>query len=303
MSIPIIFEDSAFLIIDKPSGIVVNRSENAPDGTVQDWIEERTINNLSSRGMHQKVRPVAIPQELPQHHGIASSDVHRTRNDNDSDFIKRSGIVHRIDKETSGLLVIAKTPEAFENLQKQFLDRTVTKKYQALVHGKVVPDESIIKAPVGRLPWNRRKFGVLAEGREAETGYKVIKYYSCLHCHSRPVVIPAKAGIYGVNSSGNPDPPVKPEDDKKIFSYLSVFPHTGRTHQIRIHLQYLGFPIVSDPLYLPKNVYEEDIKWCPRLFLHAAYLKLQHPETGEWKAFESNLPHDLEISLETHLHT
>jgi len=272
MDIPIIFQDDSFLIIDKPSGIVVNRSENAPEGTVQDWIESRIKNYACP--------PSAITE------GNCRREL-RIEKEEDSDFIKRAGIVHRIDKETSGLLIIAKTPEAFENLQKQFLERTVTKKYITLVHGKVVPKVCTIKAPVGRLPWNRRKFGVLAEGREAETSYKVIKYYSCLPCHSR--------------ESGNPDPPVKPEDDKKIFSYLSVFPHTGRTHQIRIHLQHLGFPIVSDPLYLPKNIYEEDIKWCPHLFLHAAYLKLQHPKSGEWKEFESNLPHDLEKSLKTHL--
>ena len=230
MDIPIIFEDNSFLIIDKPSGIVVNRSENAPAGTIQDWVEkELRTKNLELRT-------------------------------NNEDFIKRLGIVHRIDKETSGLLVIAKNSEAFENLQKQFLSREVTKKYLALVHGKIVPVESSIKAPVGRLPWNRRKFGVLPEGREAETAYKVIEHYS---------------------------------RNREVYSYLEVIPHTGRTHQIRIHLKYLGFPLVSDPLYTPQNVCREDRKWCPRLFLHAAYLRLKHPKTEEWMEFKSNLSEEL----------
>lgn len=175
MDIPIIFQDDSFLIIDKPSGIVVNRSENAPEGTVQDWIESRIKN-----------------KEL----GIKNNEI--------SDFIKRSGIVHRIDKETSGLLIITKTPEAFENLQKQFLERTVTKKYITLVHGKVVPKVCTIKAPVGRLPWNRRKFGVLAEGREAETGYKVLNYYSYNNkVYSLLEVFPIPAGLTKSGSTSN----------------------------------------------------------------------------------------------------
>jgi len=269
MDIPIIFQDDSFLIIDKPSGIVVNRSENAPEGTVQDWIESRIKNYACP--------PSAIAE------GNCRREL-RIEKEEDSDFIKRSGIVHRIDKETSGLLIIAKTSEAFENLQKQFLDRTVTKKYLTLVHGKVVPQVCTIKAPVGRLPWNRRKFGVLAQGRNAETSYKVLKYYYPLGLKDTSKV--AEGLLRGGGSK----------------TLLEVSPHTGRTHQIRIHFQHLGFPIVSDPLYLPKNIYEEDVRWCSRLFLHAAYLRLKHPQSGEWKEFESNLPHDLEKSLKTHLH-
>ena len=156
--------------------------------------------------------------------------------------------------------MIAKTKEAFYNLQKQFKERRVAKKYQALVHGKVEMGEGEIKAPVGRLPWRRNRFGVLPGGREAATEYKVLENYE------------TKEGKY---------------------SLLELSPKTGRTHQIRIHLKYLGHPIVGDTFYAGRKTARRDRVWCPRLFLHASEISFLHPKTGKRVSFESQLPADL----------
>lgn len=236
MHIPIIFEDEYLLVTDKPAGVVVNRADTVAAETLQDWAEEKLqITNYK----------LQIGEK--------------------NDFINRAGIVHRLDKETSGLIIIAKTPEAFSSLQLQFKERKVTKKYIALVHGKVVAPQGEIKASVGRLPWNRERFGVLAGGREAVTSYKLLK--SLKSSHGEPL------------------------------SLLEVTPHTGRTHQIRIHLKYLGHPIVSDRFYAGRKTGREDIKFCPRLFLHAAYIKFMHPKTLKVLEFETDLSADLQKVL------
>lgn len=219
MSIPIIFEDESLLIVDKPSGVVVNRAETQKGETLEDWAAKRGIS------------------------------------------VERSGIVHRLDKDTSGLLVIAKTPGVLANLQSQFKSREVIKKYLALVHGTVSPAQGTIKAPIERNPFNRMRFGVFPGGREAETAYKTYKTY-------------------------------------KTYTFLELSPHTGRTHQIRVHLKYINHPIVSDPIYGGRKNYQADIKFCPRLFLHATYLKIKHPVTGEAMEFNSPLPSPLQAVLD-----
>jgi len=220
-----IFEDGDFLVINKPSSWITNSAATTKDQpVVQDWLAKNFKFETSSSKLY------------------------------------RSGIVHRLDKETSGLLLIAKTKEAFHNLQKQFKERRVAKKYRALVHGKVEMGEGEIKAPVGRLPWRRNRFGVLPGGREAATEYKVLENYE------------TKEGKY---------------------SLLELFPKTGRTHQIRIHLKYLGHPIVGDTFYAGRKTARRDRVWCPRLFLHASEISFLHPKTGERVSFESQLPADL----------
>ncbi|MBU0569349.1 RluA family pseudouridine synthase, partial [Patescibacteria group bacterium] len=177
----IIFQDDYLLILDKPSGWIVNEATTTKDTPViQTWLK-------------------------------TNFDYEIAKN---SEF--RSGFVHRIDKETSGILVVAKTKQAFRNLQEQFKQRTAAKTYTALTHGKIEIEEGVINVPVGRLPWNRERFGVLPGGRSAETFYKVIAGYM-LHT--------------------------------TCYSLLELFPKTGRTHQIRIHLKYLGHSIVSDDFY------------------------------------------------------
>src|SRR5215469_8770459 len=146
----IIFEDKDYLVINKPPGVTVNRSETTKtEETVQDWAEKRI--------------------------GITYKDADRKYGDADwnpeDDFYKRGGIVHRLDKETSGVLLIAKTPFAFVQLQKQFRERIVKKTYVALAHGLIEPPTGEIHVPVGRLPWNRNRFGVLPGGRESKTSY------------------------------------------------------------------------------------------------------------------------------------
>lgn len=228
----IVFEDKQILILNKPAGMVVNWAETTTGAeTVQEWVEKRLgIKN----------------HEL----GIGG----------------RAGIVHRLDKETSGILVVAKTQEAFENLQRQFKKRQVEKKYLALVHGRVksLNAEGEIKAPVARLAWRRERFGVFPGGREAETKYKVGKYY--------------KLGA-------------------KDYTLLVLTPTTGRTHQIRVHLKYLGHPVVADNFYAGRKTSREDRKWCPRLFLHASQIAFSHPKTGKRVSFSLRLPTDLRNAL------
>lgn len=223
----IVYQDSEIMVLDKPSGWVTNDSTTTSNqNTIQTWVRTN----------------------------------HKSLITNHLEF--RDGIVHRLDKETSGLLIVAKTIESFTKLQKQFKDRVVEKEYLALAHGKIeVSGLGKIDAPVGRLPWRRDRFGVLLGGREATTFYKVLK------------VINFKS---------------------KDYSLLQLKPKSGRTHQIRIHLKHINHPIVSDEFYAGRKTARDDRKWCPRLFLHASKIEFAHPKTGEKMLFESPLPNELE---------
>jgi len=220
----ILHEDHEILLLDKPPGwVVTSAATTASTKTVQDWLRESFKYPLSE------------------------------------DIGARSGLVHRLDKETSGVLVVAKTREAFLDLQAQFKKRITEKVYIALVHG-VIDENGEVNAPVGRLPWNRKRFGVLAGGREAYTRYEIFQ-----------------------NFNG--------------YTLLSVSPRTGRTHQIRVHMRHIGHAIVSDELYAGRKTARADRQWCPRLFLHAKSLSLLHPHTGERVEFSSPLPADLKLAL------
>ncbi|MEK7160091.1 MAG: RluA family pseudouridine synthase [Patescibacteria group bacterium] len=230
--IKIIYKDNDILVLDKPSGITVNNADTTKGQfTIQDYLQERFI----------FLNP--------------TNDEH--------DFYKRAGIVHRIDKETSGILVVARNKESFENLQSQFKERKVNKTYIALVHGHVDSKEGEISVPVGRLPWNRKRFGVLVGGKEAETHYKVLKKY------------------------------------QKPFTLLELTPKTGRTHQIRVHLKYFNHPIFGDYLYAGRKTSRQDRKVLERFFLHAQKIIFYHPKTGKKIEFESPLPLELKKMLET----
>src|SRR5258706_2211078 len=172
----------------------------------------------------------------------------------------RNGLVHRLDKATSGVILFAKSENVFFALQKQFADRTIQKVYIALVHGLMTDDEGTIDAPVGRLPWKRTKFGVFPEGRPAVTKFKVIKKFN-------------------------------------EYSLLELYPKTGRTHQLRVHLKHLGHPIVSDPLYAGRKTLRADIKTWPRLWLHAKSIEFMHPITEKKMKLEAPLPSDLKLPL------
>ena len=234
--IKVIYEDSDILVLDKPAGITVNRSDTTRgEETVQDWIEKNI-----------KLKPPNL------------------KGNEKTDFYKRSGIVHRIDKETSGILLVAKNIESFEGLQSQFKERLIEKTYLALVHGKVIPEVGEISVPVGRLPWNRKKFGVLAGGREAVTKYKVLSI------------------LYLV--SGKKEEPM---------SLLELYPKTGRTHQIRVHLKYFNHPIFADFLYAGRKTARDDRKVLNRVFLHAHKISFTHPVTNKQISLESPLPEEL----------
>lgn len=238
----IIFEDSEILVLNKPSGFTVNTSETTiHQQTIQDWVEKKLhVQRVGFLG------------------------------DKESDFYKRAGIVHRLDKETSGILLVAKTSQSFENLQTQFKERVVEKAYLALAHGNVIPSEGLISVPVGRLEYNRKRFGVVAGGRESLTTYKVLT----------------------VAYLGK-------KNKKEQLSLLELYPKTGRTHQIRVHLKYLNYPIFSDTLYGGRKTAREDRKLLSRFFLHAAKISFLHPSTNEKMHFESPLPTDLKSFFDT----
>ena len=235
----IIFEDEELLVLDKPAGWIVNRSDTTKGAkTVQEWVEDYL--------------------EVSKGDTFPAFDV----------FNARAGIVHRLDKETSGILLVAKTPDAFVNLQSQFKERKVQKTYIALAHGKIEPTEGEINVAVGRLPWNRKRFGVLSGGREAITQYKSLR---------------------SLQSTINNEP----------LTLVELYPKSGRTHQIRVHLQYIKRPIFSDPLYAGRKTSRDDRKLLNRVFLHAAKISFLHPRSGETLRFESPLPEDLNSFLKT----
>lgn len=230
-SFHIVYQDTDILVVDKPAGVIVNRADTTKKVvTLQDWVD--------------------------QHFHHSSS--------NASEFESRSGIVHRLDKDTSGLIIIALNENVFTALQRQFKERTVHKTYTALTHGHVMPAEGEIHVPVGRLAWDRKKFGVVASGRESMTEYKVVAYKSA-------------------------------QEGKSVRQYTLVlcFPHTGRTHQIRVHMRYLGFPIVGDLLYAGRKNIQHDKKIITRHFLHASQICFTHPITQQELVLDSELPQEL----------
>lgn len=222
----IIYEDDDLLIINKPSGLVVNKADTTRELTLQDYLLD-----------YLKIKDLGIGD--------------------------RAGIVHRLDKDTSGVLLIAKTETAFISLQSQFKDRSIQKEYTALVHD-ITPEKGVINAPIERNPFNRQRFGVFPGGREAETHYVTQNYYN---------------------------------KNKFSYSLLRVSPKTGRTHQIRVHLKYIHHPIVSDSLYGGRKNLRHDLIFCPRLFLHASYISFTHPTSREHLKFETQLSNELQLVL------
>lgn len=244
MNIAILYEDDNLAVVDKPAGVVVNRAETTKnDITVQDWAEEKFAIKQPDSGVETKK------------FGDEGWDPRM-------DFYSRGGVVHRLDKETSGALILAKTPDAFVHLQKQFHDRTVKKVYQALAHGIINPAKGEINVPVGRLPWNRNRFGILPGGRESKTLYEVLDVYEY-----------TKA--------------------KEKLSYVELYPQSGRTHQIRVHLKYINHPIFADFLYAGRKTSRKDRQLLERVFLHAAAITFLHPMSNETLSIQSPLPEEL----------
>ena len=246
MIIEILYEDGDLMVIGKPAGVVINRAETVKSETIQDWAEHKL--NLQ----------IAQPNESEQI------------------FFSRAGIVHRLDKETSGALIIAKSVTAFENLQSQFKSRSIQKTYIALTHEKIIVPEGEINVPLSRSSFNRQKFGVSADGKASVTSYKVLEYYT----HSRNM-----KHIPGMGSG------------EEHYTLIEAYPKTGRTHQIRVHFKHYGHPLVSDSKYTGRKRYKKDLLWCQRLFLHAARIQFTQPTTNKLILVEQSLPVDLQQVL------
>lgn len=202
--------------------------------------------------------------------------------------LDRGGIVHRLDKDTSGVLVVAKTQAALENLQAQFKERVTKKQYVALVHGEMSGEQTVSGA-IARNPGDREKFIVidLDSSREAETKFLPNK-----------LLVMSEESMGEIFSGFNKIQMRKIHNGKyQDFTLVDCFPLTGRTHQIRVHLKHIGFPIVSDEKYGGRKTVRLDRRWCSRQFLHAKKLTLNHPETGKEMTFESPLPDDLKQAL------
>lgn len=218
----IVYEDDQIIVVNKPKGMVTHPAPGHYTGTL--------VNALLAHCDHLATTGAPL----------------------------RPGIVHRLDKDTSGLIVVAKSDQAYYSLIKQFKNRRVEKTYVALVHGVMKKDDGIIEAPIGRHPVNRKKMAVFttsnlkpqtSKGKEAITLYKVLKRY-------------------------------------KDYTLIEVKIKTGRTHQIRVHLSHLGYPLVGDPIYGKR----ENKLGIEGQFLRAFKLGFTHPSTGKYLEFETALP-------------
>lgn len=216
----IVYEDEDVVVVNKPQGMVVHPSAGHYSGTLVNALMYH-IDHLS--GINGVIRP---------------------------------GIVHRIDKDTSGLLMVAKTDLAHESLSRQLAEKTSMRRYIALVHGNIAHDKGVIDAPLARHPKERKKQAVVEGGRHAVTHFQVLERFG-------------------------------------QYTLVECRLETGRTHQIRVHMQYIGHPLAGDPVYGPRKTLKGKGQ-----FLHAASLGFEHPRTGEWLEFSAPLPDLFEETLE-----
>jgi 23S rRNA pseudouridine1911/1915/1917 synthase len=216
----ILFEDNDLIVINKPAGLVVHPGAGHREHTLVNAL----LNHCSTlSGIGGKERP---------------------------------GIVHRIDKETSGCLVIAKNDAAHRGLSRQFADRTVEKTYLAIVTGKLSKTAGVIEEKIGRHPIDRQRMSATSvRGRTARTEFRVVR-------------------------------------SSERASLVECRLHSGRTHQIRVHLHHLGHPVLGDKVYAPRLAKE-----FPRQMLHAWKLGFHHPRTEKWKSFEAPLPDDFAAAI------
>lgn len=220
--VPVIYEDNDIIVVNKPKGMVVHPANGNPDGTLVNAILAMCKDSLS--GIGGEIRP---------------------------------GIVHRLDKDTSGLLIVAKNDEAHMKMSRQIQDREVTKRYIALVRGVIAENEATINLPIARSTKDRKKMAVDKNGKDAVTHFKVLKRYD-------------------------------------NYTLLELKIDTGRTHQIRVHMSYIGHPVVGDSVYSNgKNEFGVEGQ-----MLHARYLEFKHPITEEKLKLEAPIPEYFEEVLE-----
>jgi len=225
--IKIIYEDDNLVAVNKPAGLVVHPDGKTEEYTLTDWVMEN----------YPEIKNVGEPAVY------------------DGQIIQRPGIVHRIDRDTTGVVIIAKNQDSFLNLKKQFKERSIKKTYRAVVYGSIKKDSGVIDRPIGRSSRDFKAWSAedSARGtlREAVTEYKILKRI-------------------------------------KGFSYLELYPKTGRTHQIRVHLKYIKHPIICDRLYAPKK---ECAFGFSRMALHAQRVELSLLN-GSKIMIEAPLPED-----------
>ncbi|RDI47528.1 RluA family pseudouridine synthase [Falsibacillus pallidus] len=220
MNLDIYYEDHDVVVVNKPRGMVVHPAPGHLTGTLVNGLMHH-CNDLS--GINGVLRP---------------------------------GIVHRIDKDTSGLLMVAKNDYAHEKLVQQLVDKSVTRKYYAIVHGIIPHDYGTIDAPIGRDSHDRQSMTVVDKGKNAVTHFRVLERFD-------------------------------------QFSFVECELETGRTHQIRVHMKYIGFPLAGDPKYGPRKTLKIDGQ-----ALHAAILGFVHPKTEEYMEFEAPMPKDFQQILD-----
>jgi 23S rRNA pseudouridine1911/1915/1917 synthase len=245
MKIKVLYEDKDILAIDKPFGISVHPGGRSKEKTITDWVLKN----------YPKLKGVGEPVTFNEKK------------------INRPGIVHRLDRETSGVLIIVKTKKAFAYFKKQFMDREIKKTYYAIVSGWVKDDHATINKPIGRSPSDfRRRLagrGVRGKLREAVTEYRVLKRF---------------------------------EDKNNKYTYLEIHPKTGRTHQIRVHMKFINHPVVGDTLYNPNGplpilpLIKGEEKGGGRMFLHAKSIEFKDLK-GKTIKVESPLPKEFKEML------
>lgn len=219
LNLEIYYEDADVLVVNKPRGMVVHPAPGHTSGTL--------VNGL-------------------MHHCTDLSGING---------VMRPGIVHRIDKDTSGLLMVAKNDMAHESLVNQLVAKTVTRRYKAIVHGVIPHDKGTIDAPIGRDKKERQSMTVDENGKNAVTHFQVLERF-------------------------------------KDFTLVECRLETGRTHQIRVHMKYIGYPLAGDPKYGPKKTLDMNGQ-----ALHAGILGFDHPRTGEYIQFEAPIPEVFEDAL------
>ncbi len=283
--ITIIYQDNDILAINKPAGVIVNRAKTVQGPTLQDWLEENVpeIRAIVKEGIYPDGWMSQIPDEFSDEFGSPQEI-----------FLERSGIGHRIDKNTSGVVLVGKHPGSLLALLKQFKLREVQKQYVCLTHGKFGMIGGEVVAPIGRRSKNRMIFGVVEGGRPAITEYKVAQHF--------PKFDEGRLITEVAQKTGQSEKEVKKElhliTYSGGFSLVNCRPKTGRTHQIRVHMAHIAHPIVGDSFYTGKRRQVLDALWCNRHFLHAQQVEFQHPRTKEKMLIEAELSQDLRKALD-----
>ncbi|MBU1034057.1 RluA family pseudouridine synthase [Patescibacteria group bacterium] len=279
MNLDILYEDQDLLLINKPSGLVVNRAVTVKEATVQDWFVEKFGEDYFKDEYWQA---------NPDYQQLIPADFSNEFGEPLEVWKERLGIVHRLDRDTSGVLILAKNPGSLVNLLAQFKKRQTQKTYLALVHGHLTEKSGQIKAPMSRSGRNRLKFAVDNAGKEAVSNYRVEKEFTTLKEELiLSLVAQSKIKIKKVR-----------ELYQAGFSLVEIEPKTGRTHQIRVHMSAMQHPLVGDQLYAGRKHSRMDSFWCPRQFLHALSLEFNHPRSKKKVKIQAPLTKDLKEVLE-----